>query len=47
MLRKKFFVLSTKYLQQAIEKWDGDPQDLAQVFDLIFIMFLNTSTYFC
>lgn len=21
-----------KYLQQAIEKWDGDDQDLAQVF---------------
>lgn len=31
MLRRKFYPASTKYLLQAIEKWDGDDQDLAQV----------------
>lgn len=35
MLRKKFFVLAAKYLEQAIEKWDGDPQDLAQVHNAL------------
>lgn len=31
MLRRKFYPAATKYLLQAIEKWDGDDQDLAQV----------------
>ncbi|MQM22681.1 hypothetical protein Taro_055737 [Colocasia esculenta] len=31
MLRRKFYPAAIKYLQQAIEKWDGDDQDLAQV----------------
>lgn len=31
MLRRKFYPAATKYLRQAIEKWDGDDQDLAQV----------------
>lgn len=31
MLRKKFYVLANKYLDQAIKKWDGDEADLAQV----------------
>jgi hypothetical protein len=31
MLRKKFYPLAAKYLEQAIEKWEGDVQDLAQV----------------
>lgn len=31
MLRRKFYPAATKYLLQAIEKWDGDKQDLAQV----------------
>eukprot|EP00250_Pteridium_aquilinum_P003346 c13661_g1_i1 orf=436-1449(-) len=35
MLRKKFYVLASKYLEQAIEKWDGDPQDLAQVHNAL------------
>ncbi|CAA0809902.1 Tetratricopeptide repeat (TPR)-like superfamily protein [Striga hermonthica] len=30
MLRRKFYPAATKYLLQAIEKWDGDDQDLAQ-----------------
>lgn len=34
MLRRKFYPAATKYLQQAIEKWDGDDQDLAQVWIL-------------
>ena len=36
MLRKKFFVLANKYLEQAIKKWDGDEADLAQVFWIHF-----------
>jgi len=32
MLRRKFYPAATKYLLQAIEKWDGDDQDLAQVW---------------
>jgi len=31
MLRRKFYPAATKYLLQAIEKWDGDNPDLAQV----------------
>ncbi|MCL7040449.1 hypothetical protein MKW94_022311 [Papaver nudicaule] len=31
MLRRKFYPAAIKYLQQAISKWDGDDQDLAQV----------------
>lgn len=31
MLRRKVYPAATKYLVQAIEKWDGDDQDLAQV----------------
>lgn len=31
MLRRKFYPAAIKYLQQAIEKWDGDDQDLSQV----------------
>ncbi|GKG55506.1 hypothetical protein Tco_0572146, partial [Tanacetum coccineum] len=30
MLRRKFYPAATKYLLQAINKWDGDDQDLAQ-----------------
>ncbi|KAF9661645.1 hypothetical protein SADUNF_Sadunf19G0090300 [Salix dunnii] len=30
MLRRKFYPAATRYLLQAIEKWDGDDQDLAQ-----------------
>lgn len=43
MLRRKFYPAATKYLLQAIEKWDGDDQDLAQVrfislhFDIIYL----------
>lgn len=36
MLRRKFYPAATKYLLQAIEKWDGDDQDLAQVIQLSF-----------
>ncbi|XP_074371470.1 tetratricopeptide repeat domain-containing protein PYG7, chloroplastic-like [Apium graveolens] len=31
MLRRKVYPAATKFLLQAIEKWDGDEQDLAQV----------------
>lgn len=35
MLRKKFYPLAAKYLEQAIEKWEGDVQDLAQVHNAL------------
>ncbi|KAK1271098.1 hypothetical protein QJS04_geneDACA005795 [Acorus gramineus] len=35
MLRRKFYPAAIKYLQQAIEKWDGDNQDLAQVHNAL------------
>lgn len=41
MLRKKFFGLAAKYLEQAIEKWDGDPQDLAQVHNALGFSYIS------
>ncbi|KAG1360716.1 hypothetical protein COCNU_09G001790 [Cocos nucifera] len=35
MLRRKFYPAAVKYLQQAIEKWDRDDQDLAQVYNAL------------
>ncbi|XP_024180265.2 tetratricopeptide repeat domain-containing protein PYG7, chloroplastic, partial [Rosa chinensis] len=35
MLRRKIYPAATKYLVQAIEKWDGDDQDLAQVYNAL------------
>ncbi|EMS67053.1 Uncharacterized protein ycf37 [Triticum urartu] len=32
MLRRKFYPAAIKYLQQAIQKWDRDEQDLAQSY---------------
>lgn len=34
MLRRKFYPAAIKYLLQAIENWDGDDQDLAQVTEI-------------
>ncbi|KAF4384042.1 hypothetical protein F8388_018794 [Cannabis sativa] len=39
MLRRKFYPAATKYLLQAIDKWDGDDQDLAQVYLEFIIKF--------
>ncbi|XP_074272408.1 tetratricopeptide repeat domain-containing protein PYG7, chloroplastic isoform X2 [Silene latifolia] len=41
MLRRKFYPASTKYLQQAIEKWDGDDQDLAQVHNALGVSYVR------
>ncbi|KAG5534837.1 hypothetical protein RHGRI_022832 [Rhododendron griersonianum] len=38
MLRRKFYSAAIKYLLQAIEKWDGDDQDLAQGEVQIFLL---------
>lgn len=35
MLRKKYYVLANRYLEQAIKKWDGDEADLAQVYNAL------------
>jgi hypothetical protein len=51
MLRRKFYPAAIKYLQQAIDKWDRDEQDLAQVsyaqlFGNIFFI-LESSQLLC
>lgn len=40
MLRRKFYPAATKYLLQAIEKWDGDDQDLAQVYNALGVTYV-------
>eukprot|EP00258_Populus_trichocarpa_P031162 XP_024447181.1 tetratricopeptide repeat domain-containing protein PYG7, chloroplastic isoform X2 [Populus trichocarpa] len=40
MLRRKFYPAATKYLLQAIEKWDGDDQDLAQVYNALGVSYV-------
>ncbi|XP_004250374.1 tetratricopeptide repeat domain-containing protein PYG7, chloroplastic [Solanum lycopersicum] len=40
MLRRKFYPAATKYLLQAVEKWDGDDQDLAQVYNALGVSYV-------
>ncbi|KAH7669059.1 Protein O-GlcNAc transferase protein [Dioscorea alata] len=41
MLRRKFYPAATKYLLQAIEKWDGEDQDLAQVYNALGVSYVR------
>ncbi|KAK6132407.1 hypothetical protein DH2020_033846 [Rehmannia glutinosa] len=41
MLRRKFYPAATKYLLQAIDKWDGDDQDLAQVYNALGVSYIR------
>uniref|UniRef100_A0A2P2K7L2 Uncharacterized protein ycf37 isoform X2 n=3 Tax=Rhizophora mucronata TaxID=61149 RepID=A0A2P2K7L2_RHIMU len=41
MLRRKFYPAANKYLLQAIEKWDGDDQDLAQVYNALGVSYVR------
>nr|AFK42689.1 unknown [Lotus japonicus] len=41
MLRRKFYPAATKYLLQAIEKWDGENQDLAQVHNALGVSYVR------
>lgn len=41
MLRRKFYPAATKYLLQAIDKWDGDDQDLAQVYNALGVSYVR------
>ncbi|XP_068661602.1 tetratricopeptide repeat domain-containing protein PYG7, chloroplastic-like isoform X2 [Aristolochia californica] len=41
MLRRKFYPAAIKYMQQAIEKWDGDDQDLAQVYNALGVSYVR------
>lgn len=41
MLRRKFYPAATKYLLQAIERWDGDDQDLAQVYNALGVSYIR------
>ncbi|PHT50132.1 hypothetical protein CQW23_09879 [Capsicum baccatum] len=40
MLRRKFYPAAIKYLLQAVEKWDGDDQDLAQVYNALGVSYV-------
>lgn len=41
MLRRKFYPAAIKYLQQAIEKWDRDDSDLAQVYNALGVSYVR------
>ncbi|XP_022850590.1 tetratricopeptide repeat domain-containing protein PYG7, chloroplastic-like isoform X2 [Olea europaea var. sylvestris] len=41
MLRRKFYPAAIKYLLQAIDKWDGDDQDLAQVYNALGVSYIR------
>ncbi|KAL3830271.1 hypothetical protein ACJIZ3_019073 [Penstemon smallii] len=41
MLRRKIYPAATKYLRQAIEKWDGDDQDIAQVYNALGVTYIR------
>ncbi|XP_039028372.1 tetratricopeptide repeat domain-containing protein PYG7, chloroplastic-like isoform X2 [Hibiscus syriacus] len=41
MLRRKFYPAANKFLRQAIEKWDGDDQDLAQVYNALGVSYVR------
>ncbi|KAL4559272.1 hypothetical protein LXL04_031409 [Taraxacum kok-saghyz] len=41
MLRRKFYPAAIKYLKQAIDKWDGDDQDLAQVYNALGVSYVR------
>ncbi|URE32212.1 Tetratricopeptide repeat [Musa troglodytarum] len=41
MLRRKFYPAANKYLLQAIEKWDRDDQDLAQVYNALGVSYIR------
>ncbi|KAG0452696.1 hypothetical protein HPP92_025360 [Vanilla planifolia] len=41
MLRRKVYPAATKYLQQAINKWDRDDQDLAQVYNALGVSYVR------
>ncbi|KAJ9560273.1 hypothetical protein OSB04_005433 [Centaurea solstitialis] len=41
MLRRKYYPAATKYLLQAIDKWDGDDQDLAQVHNALGVSYVR------
>ncbi|KAK4490074.1 hypothetical protein RD792_000728, partial [Penstemon davidsonii] len=40
MLRRKVYSAATKYLLQAINKWDGNDQDLAQVYNALGVSYI-------
>ncbi|KAF2553779.1 hypothetical protein F2Q68_00035317, partial [Brassica cretica] len=41
MLRRKFYPAANKFLIQAIQKWDGDDQDLAQVYNALGVSYVR------
>ncbi|XP_050214472.1 tetratricopeptide repeat domain-containing protein PYG7, chloroplastic isoform X2 [Mercurialis annua] len=41
MLRRKFYPAASKFLLQAIQKWDGDDQDLAQVYNALGVTYVR------
>ncbi|CAH9083697.1 unnamed protein product [Cuscuta epithymum] len=41
MLRRKLYPAATRYLLQAIKKWDGDGQDLSQVHNALGVSYVR------
>lgn len=41
MLRRKVYPAATKFLLEAIQKWDGDDQDLAQVYNALGVCYVR------
>ncbi|KAJ3692645.1 hypothetical protein LUZ60_011740 [Juncus effusus] len=41
MLRRKFYPAAIKYLREAINKWDPDDQDLAQVYNALGVSYVR------
>ncbi|CAH8351901.1 unnamed protein product [Eruca vesicaria subsp. sativa] len=41
MLRRKFYPAANKFLLQAIQKWDGEDQDLAQVYNALGVSYVR------
>lgn len=41
MLRRKVYPAAIKFLREAIEKWDGDDQDLAQVYNALGVSYIR------
>ncbi|MED6213326.1 Tetratricopeptide repeat domain-containing protein pyg7, chloroplastic, partial [Stylosanthes scabra] len=41
ILPRKFYPAATKFLLQAIEKWDRDKQDLAHVYNTLVVSYVR------
>ncbi|GAQ82847.1 hypothetical protein KFL_001260170 [Klebsormidium nitens] len=45
MLRKRLYIQANRYLEQAIQKWEGDPEELAQVYNALGFSYTKETRY--